>query len=159
MDAAKNAGSNQFENTGFTGEQFYNLLAIAGGMRSVKENTGFGIDMGSAFGGLDANITILGNLINSQISAQKDNIGVIQNQTSLISDSTTALAKALEGIPDTIKVQIGGVETINLNLTKTNAEEDMKAIKTAVTEQVMEYIRRALETSGITINSMGAPGR
>ena len=69
------------------------------------------------------------------------------------------MAKALEGIPDTIKVQIGGVETINLNLTKTNAEEDMKAIKTAVTEQVMEYIRRALETSGITINSMGAPGR
>jgi hypothetical protein len=159
MDSAKKAGQNQFENSGFTGEQIYNLLAIAGGMRSVKENTGFGIDLGSAFGGLDANITILGNLINSQISAQKDNIGVIQNQTSLISDSTTALAKALEGIPDTIKVQIGGVETINLNLTKTNAEEDMKAIKTAVTEQVMEYIRRALETSGITINSMGAPGR
>ena len=159
MDAAKKAGQNQFENSGFTGEQIYNLLAIAGGMRSVKENTGFGLDVKSLLGGIDANITILGNLINSQISTQKDSIGVIQNQTSLISDSTTALAKALEGIPDTIKVQIGGVETINLNLTKTNAEEDMKAIKTAVTEQVMEYIRRALETSGITINSMGAPGR
>jgi hypothetical protein len=113
----------------------------------------------SLYSGLETSITTLGGLITNQISMQQDSIGVIQNQTTLISDSTSALAKALEGIPETIKVQIGGVETINLNLTKTNAEEDMKAIKTAVTEQVMEYIRRALETSGITINSMGAPGR
>ena len=159
LEATKRAGQNQFETSGFTGEQLFNAITIAGGSRAVKENTGFGMDLASLYGGVETSIATLGGLITSQISAQKDSIGLIQNQTTLISDSTSALAKALEGIPETIKVQIGGVETINLNLTKTNAEEDMKAIKTAVTEQVMEYIRRALETSGITINSMGAPGR
>ena len=100
----------------------------------------------------------LGGIVADQISLQKDSISIIQNQTTLITESTNALAKALEGLPETFKVQITGIETIDLKLTKTTAEEDMNLIKKTVTDQVVEYIKRALETSGVTINSLGAPG-
>ena len=158
LELARSAGQNQFGNTGYTGEEIANLISIAGGANKVKELTGFGMDFNSLFTSIETSMKDLGGIVADQISLQKDSISIIQNQTTLITESANALAQALEGLPETFKVQITGIETIDLKLTKTTAEEDMNLIKKTVTDQVVEYIKRALETSGVTINSLGAPG-
>jgi len=158
IDLAKRAGSNTFGTTGYTGEEILNLITLAGGKNKIQEMTGFGMDFASLYTDIETSIKDLATITNDQITAQKDAINIIQNQTTLISESTSALAKALESIPETIKVQISGVDKIDLTLRTSTAKEDMDNIKAAVTDQVVEYIRRALETSGIMVPTLGAPG-
>jgi hypothetical protein len=158
LELARSAGQNQFGNTGYTGEEIANLISVAGGANKVKELTGFGMDFNSLFTSIETSMKDLGVIVNNQISLQKDAQTIIQNQNTLITESANKLAQALEGIPETIKVQITGIETIDITLTKNTAEEDMNLITKTVKDQVVEYIKRALETSGVTINSLGAPG-
>jgi hypothetical protein len=152
---AQSAGDATLQGFGFTGTQLSNLANL--GQTLVPSLTGFNTGIQTAFGEITKLKEELKNIGQSQAELQKESIRVIQEQTSLVQKTAETLAKALEGVPDTITFKIEGLNDINLKFNLSTAEQDIQNIKSAVAVQVSEYIKNALNTAGFNISSFTFP--
>lgn len=152
---AQGAGSATLQGFAFTGNQLSDVLNF--GQNLVPSLTGFNTGIKDSFNEitkLKAELTSIGQ---SQIDLQKESIKVIQEQTSLVQKTADTLAKALEGVPDTITFKFEGLSDINLKFNLSSAEQDIQNIKNVVAVQVSEYIKNALNTAGFNISSFVFP--
>ena len=152
---AQSAGGATLQGFGFTGNQLSDLALF--GQNIVPSLTGFNTGIKDSFNEitkLKAELTSIGQ---SQIDLQKESIKVIQEQTSLVQKTADTLAKALEGVPDTITFKFEGLSDINLKFNLSSAEQDIQNIKNVVAVQVSEYIKNALNTAGFNISSFVSP--
>jgi len=152
---AQSAGGATLQGFSFTGNQLSDVALL--GQNFVSSLTGFNTGIKDSFNEitkLKAELTSIGQ---SQIDLQKESIKVIQEQTSLVQKTADTLAKALEGVPDTITFKFEGLSDINLKFNLSSAEQDIQNIKNVVAVQVSEYIKNALNTAGFNISSFTFP--
>jgi hypothetical protein len=152
---AQSAGGATLQGFGFTGTQLSDLINL--GQNIVPSLTGFNAGIANSFNEINKLKNELTNIGQSQIDLQKESIAVIKEQTSLVQKTADTLAKALEGVPDTITFKIEGLQDINLKFNLASAEQDIQNIKNTVSAQVVEYIRNALNTAGFSISSFTFP--
>ena len=152
---AQSAGGATLQGFGFTGNQLSDLINL--GQTLVPSLTGFNTGIKDSFNEITKLKNELTSIGQSQIDLQKESIRVIQEQTSLVQKTAETLARALEGVPDTITFKFEGLSDINLKFNLSSAEQDIQNIKNVVAVQVSEYIKNALNTAGFNISSFAFP--
>lgn len=152
---AQGAGGATLQGFGFTGNQLSDLINL--GQNLVPSLTGFNTGIKDSFSEITKLKTELTSIGQAQIDLQTESIKVIQEQTSLVQKTADTLAKALEGVPDTITFKFEGLSDINLKFNLSSAEQDIQNIKNVVAVQVSEYIKNALNTAGFNISSFTFP--
>ena len=152
---AQSAGGSTLQGFGFTGNQLSDLINL--GQTLVPSLTGFNTGIKDSFNEITKLKNELTSIGQSQIDLQKESIRVIQEQTSLVQKTAETLARALEGVPDTITFKFEGLSDINLKFNLSSAEQDIQNIKNVVAVQVSEYIKNALNTAGFNISSFAFP--
>ena len=152
---AQSAGGATLQGFGFTGNQLSDLINL--GQNLVPSLTGFNTGIKDSFNEITKLKNELTSIGQSQIDLQKESIKVIQEQTSLVQKTAETLARALEGVPDTITFKFEGLSDINLKFNLSSAEQDIQNIKNVVAVQVSEYIKNALNTAGFNISSFTFP--
>ena len=152
------AGSAEFGATGVAGGDLLKLITEVMGAK-VAEISGFGGMTGltDLTTKLEVAISDYKVAIENQILVQQESKRIIEAQSALITDASSQLAKAIEGIPETINIKISGMDTVELKMNLSSAEQDIQAIKDSVAMSLKNYFENALRNAGLNLGSLGPP--